>query len=41
MWLIAGVGCGGKGRGVPLLYTVDDAKICFCVKGGDSGEREK
>lgn len=40
MWIIAGVGCGVKG-GVPLPYTVDDAKMCFYVEGGDSGEREK
>lgn len=40
MWIIAGVGFGVKG-GAPLPYTVDDAKTCFYVKGGVSGEREK
>lgn len=40
MWIIAGVGFGVKG-GVCLPYTVDDAVICFYVKGGVSGEREK
>lgn len=30
----------GQGR-CPPPYTVDDAKMCFYVEGGDSGEREK